>query len=59
MRFRFYGAVNVQVGVHLSKDLMTVAGRALKANIVALGLVVLPWSEQLRFAANLVGRKVS
>ena len=45
--------------MHLSKDLMTVAGRALKANIVALGLVVLPWSEQLRFAANLVGRKVS
>ena len=38
---------------------MTVAGRALKANIVALGLVVLPWSEQLRFAANLIGRKVS
>lgn len=47
-----------RVGVHLSKDLMAVAGRALKANIVSLGHVALPKSEQLRFLVNLIGRKV-
>lgn len=47
-----------QVGVHLSKDLMTIAGRALKANITTLAPLVLPFSEQLLFLANLVSRKV-
>lgn len=48
----------VQVGVHLSKDLMTIAGRSLKANITTLGPLVLPFSEQLLFLANLISRKV-
>lgn len=45
-------------GVHLSKDLMRIAGHALKANITTLGPLVLPISEQLLFFANLVARKV-
>ena len=47
-----------RVGVHLSKDLMSVAGHALKANITTLGPLVLPISEQLLFFINLVARKV-
>ncbi|KAK6254865.1 hypothetical protein SCA6_016170 [Theobroma cacao] len=46
------------VGVSLSKDLMAVAGEALKTNITTLGPLVLPLSEQLLFAATLVARKV-
>ncbi|OMO99659.1 FAE1/Type III polyketide synthase-like protein [Corchorus olitorius] len=46
------------VGVTLSKDLMVVAGKALKANITTLGPLVLPLSEQLLFLATLVARKV-
>lgn len=46
------------VGVHLSKDLMRIAGHALKANITTLGPLVLPLSEQLLFFSNLVARKV-
>ena len=45
-------------GVFLSKDLMKIAGHALKANITTLGPLTLPLSEQLLFFANLVGRKV-
>ena len=40
-----------------AQDLMAVAGKALKANITALGPRVLPLSEQLRFAANVVARR--
>ena len=47
-----------KVGVALSKDLMAVAGEALKANITTLGPLVLPVSEQLLFFATLVARKV-
>ena len=47
-----------RVGVHLSKELMSIAGHALKANITTLGPLVLPISEQLIFFANLVARKV-
>lgn len=47
-----------KAGVHLSKDLMRIAGHALKANITTLGPLVLPISEQLLFFANLVARKV-
>lgn len=47
-----------KVGVRLRKELMAVAGRALKANITRLGPRVLPLSEKLFFAADLVGRKV-
>jgi 3-ketoacyl-CoA synthase len=45
-------------GVRLSKDLMAIAGEALKANITTLGPLVLPLSEQLIFAGNLLARKV-
>jgi 3-ketoacyl-CoA synthase len=48
-----------KIGVHLSKDLMTVAGRALKSNITALGPLVLPLSEQLKFMITHIKRKVS
>ncbi|OEL19951.1 3-ketoacyl-CoA synthase 2 [Dichanthelium oligosanthes] len=47
-----------RVGVALSKDLMAVAGEALKTNITTLGPLVLPMSEQILFLASLVGRKV-
>ncbi|XP_020251167.1 LOW QUALITY PROTEIN: 3-ketoacyl-CoA synthase 11-like [Asparagus officinalis] len=47
-----------KIGVSLSKDLMGVAGDALKTNITTLGPLVLPMSEQLLFFATLVGRKV-
>ncbi|XP_019414453.1 PREDICTED: 3-ketoacyl-CoA synthase 11-like [Lupinus angustifolius] len=47
------------VGVSLSKDLMAVAGDALKTNITTLGPLVLPMSEQLLFFATLVARKLS
>ncbi|KAL2516923.1 3-ketoacyl-CoA synthase 11 [Abeliophyllum distichum] len=49
---------NGKVGVALSKDLMAVAGDALKTNITTLGPIVLPMSEQLLFFATLVGRKL-
>ncbi|KAK9706104.1 hypothetical protein RND81_07G104200 [Saponaria officinalis] len=46
------------VGVSLSKELMAVAGDALKTNITTLGPLVLPMSEQLLFLATLVGKKL-
>ena len=49
----------MQVGVFLSKELMNIAARSLKANITTLGPLVLPWTEQARFLANSFGRKVS
>lgn len=45
-------------GVSLSKDLMVVAGEALKTNITTLGPLVLPMSEQLLFLATLVAKKL-
>jgi len=47
-----------KMGVSLSKELMAVAGDALKTNITTLGPLVLPMSEQLLFFATLVGRKL-
>ncbi|KAK4388924.1 3-ketoacyl-CoA synthase 11 [Sesamum angolense] len=47
-----------KIGVALSKDLMAVAGDALKTNITTLGPLVLPMSEQLLFFATLVGKKL-
>ncbi|KAL5204469.1 hypothetical protein ABZP36_009340 [Zizania latifolia] len=47
-----------RVGVALSKDLMAVAGEALRTNITTLGPLVLPMSEQILFLASLVARKV-
>jgi 3-ketoacyl-CoA synthase len=45
-------------GVSLSKEVMAIAGDALKANITTLGPLVLPLSEQILFFLVLVGRKV-
>ncbi|XWS34951.1 hypothetical protein CRYUN_Cryun21dG0081600 [Craigia yunnanensis] len=47
-----------KVGVSLSKDLMAIAGQALKSNITTIGPLVLPASEQLLFLLTLVGRKI-
>ncbi|KAM0031440.1 putative very-long-chain 3-oxoacyl-CoA synthase [Helianthus debilis subsp. tardiflorus] len=48
-----------KVGVSLSKDLMAIAGGALKANITTLGPLVLPISEQLLFFVTLIMRKIT
>ncbi|BAS97122.1 Os06g0260500, partial [Oryza sativa Japonica Group] len=45
-------------GINLSKDLMTIAGDSLKANITAIGPLVLPASEQLLFALSFIARRV-
>ncbi|KAM3306863.1 3-ketoacyl-CoA synthase 17 [Capsicum baccatum] len=61
---RSYGCVfqeedeKKEIGVALSKDLMAVAGEALKTNITTLGPLVLPMSEQLLFFVTLVARKI-
>lgn len=47
-----------KIGVTLSKDLMAVAGDALKTNITTLGPLVLPTSEQLLFFTTLIGKKL-
>eukprot|EP01018_Ginkgo_biloba_P036939 Gb_20857 [translate_table: standard] len=46
------------VGTSLSKDLMAIAGEALKSNITTLGPLVLPISEQLLFLFSVIGRKI-
>ncbi|KAG0490962.1 hypothetical protein HPP92_007825 [Vanilla planifolia] len=46
------------VGISLSKDLMSVAGDALRSNITAIGPLVLPATEQLRFLFALFVRRV-
>ncbi|XP_050363040.1 3-ketoacyl-CoA synthase 4 isoform X2 [Argentina anserina] len=46
-----------KTGVSLSKELMAIAGGALKTNITTLGPLVLPLSEQLLFFATLVAKK--
>ena len=48
----------LQVGVLLSKQLMAIAGHALKANITTLAPLVLPVSEMVIFVAVLFARKV-
>ncbi|KAL9687116.1 hypothetical protein QQ045_031512 [Rhodiola kirilowii] len=45
------------VGVSLARELMAVAGEALKSNITTLGPLVLPFTEQLIFFATLMRRK--
>ncbi|KAL6010766.1 separase/separin [Asimina triloba] len=47
-----------KVGISLSKDLMSIAGEALKSNITTMGPLVLPASEQLLFLFTLIGRKI-
>ncbi|KAI3896198.1 hypothetical protein MKW92_022260 [Papaver armeniacum] len=46
------------VGVSLARELMAVAGDALKTNITTLGPLVLPFTEQFMFFVSLVRRKV-
>nr|XP_016479009.1 PREDICTED: 3-ketoacyl-CoA synthase 4-like [Nicotiana tabacum] len=47
-----------KTGVSLSKDLIEIAGNAVKTNITTLGPLVLPISEQFLFFMTLVGRKM-
>ena len=47
------------MGVSLSKELMAIAGNALKANILTLGPLVLPLSEQILFFTSLILRKIA
>ena len=47
-----------KTGIKIGKELMQVAGRALKMNITRLGPLVLPMSEKLVYAINLLARKV-
>ena len=46
-------------GISLSKDLMGVAGRALKDNICKLAPQILPLPEKLAYLSNLIARKVA
>jgi 3-ketoacyl-CoA synthase len=48
----------MNVGVSLSKELMAIAGAALRANITSLGPLVLPLSEQLLFLLSLGLRRL-
>ncbi|VVA94893.1 unnamed protein product [Arabis nemorensis] len=45
------------VGVALSKQLVKVASKALKINVVELGPRVLPYSEQLKYVISFIQRK--
>ncbi|PKI78971.1 hypothetical protein CRG98_000612 [Punica granatum] len=47
------------VGVSLARELMEVAGDALKTNITTLGPLVLPLSEQLKFFMTYLRRKAA
>lgn len=49
---------SAQLGVSLSKDLMSVAATALRTNISSLGPLILPLSEQLRFLLALFSPRV-
>lgn len=48
----------VRTGVALSKELMEIAGEALRTNITTLGPLVLPMSEQLLFLATLAAKRI-
>nr|CAD1826712.1 unnamed protein product [Ananas comosus var. bracteatus] len=47
-----------KVGIMLSKDLMAIAGGALKVNITTIGPLVLPLSELILFFLSFAGRKL-
>ena len=49
---------NEIVGVSLSRALLHVAASALRTNITELGPLVLPYSEQLRYAWSVICRKI-
>ncbi|XVF22298.1 hypothetical protein REPUB_Repub12eG0161000 [Reevesia pubescens] len=46
------------IGVSLARELMAVAGDALKTNITTLGPLVLPFTEQFMFFVTLVRKKI-
>lgn len=46
------------VGIRLSKELVAVGERALRQNMMALGPLVLPLSEKLKFVASVALRRV-
>lgn len=46
------------VGVSLARELMVVAGDALKTNITTLGPLVLPFTEQFFFLVTLIRKKI-
>ncbi|KAL1803344.1 hypothetical protein ACET3Z_031991 [Daucus carota] len=46
------------LGVWLSKELMAVAGKGLKLNLTALGPLVLPASEKIKYFINFIARKI-
>ena len=46
------------LGVNLSKDLVAMAGEALKANITTIAPLLLPVSEQLSFLLSAIAQKV-
>ncbi|KAK1433250.1 hypothetical protein QVD17_10159 [Tagetes erecta] len=50
--------VEGNLGIKLSKDLSVIGGDALKTNIMSIGPLVLPASEQLMFLFNILGRKL-
>jgi hypothetical protein len=56
--FRVLKVVRDMQGVKLAKELMSVAGNALRTNITTLGPKVLPVSEQLKFGLDMISRKV-
>ncbi|KAG9445170.1 hypothetical protein H6P81_016510 [Aristolochia fimbriata] len=47
-----------KIGVSLARELMAVAGDALKTNITTLGPLVLPLTEQFKFLVTLFRRKL-
>ncbi|XP_047325623.1 3-ketoacyl-CoA synthase 9-like [Impatiens glandulifera] len=47
-----------KTGVSLSKDLMAIAGKALKMNITTLGPLVLPLSEQVLFFVSVIAGRL-
>ncbi|KAI9082258.1 hypothetical protein K1719_035681 [Acacia pycnantha] len=46
------------IGISISKDLMNIAGQALKSHITSLAPLVLPVSEKVKFLVTFVGSKV-
>uniref|UniRef100_A0ACD5ZTV5 Uncharacterized protein n=1 Tax=Avena sativa TaxID=4498 RepID=A0ACD5ZTV5_AVESA len=46
------------LGINLSKDLLDIAGKALRDNITTLGPNVLPFSEKFKFLLTFIQRKV-
>lgn len=47
-----------EIGVSISKSIVNVAGDALKANVASLGPLVLPYTEQCRYAWSIIKRKL-